>query len=487
MMRRVLRACALCLGVGLATLLQSCVLYGERLREVRDSSSNASSEQSQRSLQQQQVGQDTQPGKKSREPESATALPVALPDEPLAVAQPPVAPAAIFNGAAYSVMLGGLLGGVRPSLSGDGLIPGFRMRTPSPVGDGLIASLGGGGELPRLQPEPQRQIDQAQARPQSGQLEASAGWQPRLPLPHNSMSRERALLQSSQQDSLRQQAVQSAPPVPVAGSESAPDSDGAFAGGATTAGIAVGGPGAGSGAGAGDLTMGSTPATSVGPATQVAASEEKGNSAVSAPSTVEEGASFRALLRVSKVEMSELIAGLEADAPGNRAEAMQTAVSMAPVMVARISGVDFEVSPSDPQTQALNPDGDTTWEWDVKAKRSGVLTLVFQLSTNVVKNGQAAPRIVKHYRKKVDVKVNPSSMVAQHSGTILGMLATIVAALLTGWLTVRLQRGQEAKSSAAPVSTTVRQPEATLRPIAQLPDKKKPALPGKRRPGSRGR
>jgi hypothetical protein len=388
-MPRVLHACALCLAVVLAALMQSCAWYGEPLRDVRGLSSNSELEQTQRSMQQQQEAQGTQPKITTQEPESSTAEPTGAPEAPLA------SPAAGASAPAASTAYGAAVAALIGSWSRGAVTGAFvgEPAKPRAEGEGLTA--------------------------------------------HAQEQLQRKLLET--RVALEQQQRQ-------------------------------------------ELQLSQRPMDVQDP---LAATEEKGNSAVSAPSTAEEGMPFRALLRVSKGEMSELMAGLKADVPGNRPDPVG-AVSLSPVMTASISGVDFEISPSEPQTQAINLDGDTTWEWDVKAKRSGTLTLVFRLSTVIVKDGQVAPRTVKSYRKSVDVKVSPASVVEQHSGTIASTLATIVAALLAVWLTVWLQRRHEAKSKAAPTPTITSQAATTPQPIAQLPSGKPPPS-SKRRPGARSR
>jgi hypothetical protein len=157
---------------------------------------------------------------------------------------------------------------------------------------------------------------------------------------------------------------------------------------------------------------------------------------------------------------------------------MRKGMPLPEAMTATISGPGFEVSPSEPQTQAISADGDTTWEWDVVARQPGTLTLVFRLSTSFLRQGQALAKDVRLYRKNVEVSVSPADVVERNPALVSSaatIVAGVLAAVLTVWLTVRLQQRHAAKSRALPLP----------QPVARLPTAAPQPPPPRRGGGNR--
>lgn len=181
--------------------------------------------------------------------------------------------------------------------------------------------------------------------------------------------------------------------------------------------------------------------------------------------------------------MQTLLGELSADVPENRVAVMRKGMPLPEAMTASVSGPGFEISPSEPQTQAISSDGDTTWEWDVMARQSGTLTLVFRLSTSVLREGRPLPTDVRVYRKNVEVTVSPAD-VMERNPALVSSVATIVAgvlaAVLTVWLTVRLQQRHAEKSRALPLPQPLAQLPATA-PQPQPPRRGAGKRPGQRR------
>jgi hypothetical protein len=137
-----------------------------------------------------------------------------------------------------------------------------------------------------------------------------------------------------------------------------------------------------------------------------------GSVGISAPSEVLEYDSFPLILRISAGNAETIIQGLRHDFPENET-IVGGSVKLATHMTAHVQGPDLEVSPAGEVSQAISLNEPTTWRWQAKANRNGIITITFTVVATPLIEGTAYPRNY-YFERAVRVKVAPAGFLMRY-------------------------------------------------------------------------
>jgi hypothetical protein len=172
----------------------------------------------------------------------------------------------------------------------------------------------------------------------------------------------------------------------------------------------------------------------------------KGSAAVSAPGSAKAGDPFAVYLRVSPEKLESLIKGLKGDFPENQTIKGKQGIRLTSRMTATVNGFGFEISPKDGQIQAVSATEPTTWQWQVKAVESGVLTLNFALAGTLTIEGKEVARNFYEYQQKVEVAVSPMGFLEKY----WQWLATSLAIPAIGAIWTMFRKPKDAAGTKQP-------------------------------------
>lgn len=183
---------------------------------------------------------------------------------------------------------------------------------------------------------------------------------------------------------------------------------------------------------------------------RISESLPEGSIAFNVPSRMEidKTESVRLLL-----SLSESVEDLQKELQKQTQEAIERhRVQIAPRMEAHLTGLNFEISASRPEVQAIDPHQPSEWQWDVKPKRGGTQQLHLELNAILsVDGGNATASEVRSYEKTIYVHVSSVRWVIDFLRDNWIWLAGTIGAILTlvRWLN-RRKRGKHQAAADAP-------------------------------------
>lgn len=126
--------------------------------------------------------------------------------------------------------------------------------------------------------------------------------------------------------------------------------------------------------------------------------------------------------------------------PAGPAESQQVRISH--IVVARLTGDGFDITPVSDAEQFILPKTVTRWTWDVRPKRFSTQVLHLSLSNKLTVLGIERVRFVPVFQRNIVVRVNSlgsAFYAAKDNWPIVTAAATPVLGLL-GWLARRIQK-----------------------------------------------
>ncbi|WDD99936.1 hypothetical protein [Thalassomonas actiniarum] len=80
-------------------------------------------------------------------------------------------------------------------------------------------------------------------------------------------------------------------------------------------------------------------------------------------------------------------------------------IKVANRMEARLSGYHFQITPITPEIQAVSRELPTQWRWEIHPRKTGLHNLHLTLTAHLEIDGQATPRAITTFDKKIAVTV----------------------------------------------------------------------------------
>jgi hypothetical protein len=152
------------------------------------------------------------------------------------------------------------------------------------------------------------------------------------------------------------------------------------------------------------------------------------------PSTINLGDSYDLHLLLSPTKsVDELQKDLQSQIIGNQ-NLEGAAVKITPMMEARLTGQNFEITAGTPETQAVSDQTETQWVWDVKAKETGLQQLHLTLSALVTVKGSTTPFVVQTFDRRITVSVTWGQRISSFAGQNWKWLWTTILVPIGGWM-----------------------------------------------------
>ena len=107
-------------------------------------------------------------------------------------------------------------------------------------------------------------------------------------------------------------------------------------------------------------------------------------------------------------------------------------VTVSPVMRAQLSGQGFSIDPPDPVDQAVDPNANTEWTWEIVPTRTGTQTLHLKLFALIDVEGERTPRQVSVLNRPIVISVTWQDRITGFVGDNLQWLWAAILVPLGG-------------------------------------------------------
>lgn len=114
---------------------------------------------------------------------------------------------------------------------------------------------------------------------------------------------------------------------------------------------------------------------------------------------------------------------------------------------ARLTSTDFEINAITPEELAVEPSGVSEWRWEIKPKRTGLLSLHLTLSAVFNIEGNKTRKVIRVFDKTIEVEVTGWQTVSTFVKQNWQWLWTIIVVPVAGWLLNRWRKRRNATTT----------------------------------------
>ena len=170
-----------------------------------------------------------------------------------------------------------------------------------------------------------------------------------------------------------------------------------------------------------------------------------GNITYNAPDTMLLGDRHDIYLLLSPSQSAEQLQSQLQSRLGHPETLQSVQIKIAERMQATLTGEGFEITPSEPQEQAVSGTEPTEWHWTVSSKEAGQQELQLDLYVLVVlKDSPPMPRKIRTFTKTIRVRVTLGRRLAGFVGDNWQWLWGTLLVPLAGWLWARRRKAKSA-------------------------------------------